>query len=152
MTTREGPAAFLPSTLAVSVVARQCPGGVPALLPASWRGPRHQPLGKVGAPPPRGCVEWGPLRSAFYHHCPSSVQESHGACSPCTSAVSGRRSERKPSCFNETGVRSESLAYWRAGWLVPCSPLALTFSAVLSCSRNPRASPISTCTCALLFS
>ena len=60
-------------------------------------------------------------------------------------------------CFNETRVRSEGLAYRRAGWLAPCSRpacggCALTFSIVLSCSRNPRASPISTCTCALPFS
>lgn len=152
MTTREGPAAFLPPTLAVSVVARQCPGGVPAPLPASWLGPRHQPLwGKRGPPSHRAAWSGGPS------DWPSIITARH----PCRK-VTGPACPARPLCL-AADQRENRLVLMRresgakalrtgapAGWL--CSPPALTFSAVLSCSQNPRASPISTCTCALLFS
>ena len=155
---RRGFAAFLPSTLGGHRRGQAVPGRgacSAACLPAGAK--KSASVGKAGAPLPRGCVEWGPLRLAFCHRCPSSMQESHGACLPCTSAVAGHQIRENRLCFNETRVRSEGLACRRAGWLAPCSRparggRALTFSSVLSCSQNLRASPISTCMCALLFS
>ena len=125
MTTREGPAAFLPSTLAVSVVARQCLGGVPALLPASWPGPRHQPLwGKQGPRSHGAAWSGGPSDRPFIitarHPCRKVTGPACLARPLCLPA------DQRENCLvlmrRESGAKALRTSA-PAGWFhVPCQP------------------------------